>query len=241
MANSGFVEGGFKRLGRAAYFREHRGNSSTGKHGSAVFVANIPSFGDVEEGLRSAFAPFGTVVSVDIDASVPQTTRCGRLHFAEGDAARRATNATEPPSFSVTIETPDGKAVVRSLVAAHQAVCLPSTEALLAAADKAMQLFEKCEREEAARRLAGLQGDADEDGFVTVTYKRKNREQGGGTSGLAASDGKKKRKKDQELKNFYRHQIREEKQDQLAELRARFEEDKARIAKLKDARKFSPF
>ena len=44
-----------------------------------------------------------------------------------------------------------------------------------------------------------------------------------------------------ELKNFYRFQIREEKQNKLLELRQRFEADKVKVAAMKDARKFKPF
>lgn len=53
--------------------------------------------------------------------------------------------------------------------------------------------------------------------------------------------GRKKKKKTLELKNFYRHQIREAKREQLAKLREKFEEDKARIDRMKAARKFKPF
>ena len=61
-------------------------------------------------------------------------------------------------------------------------------------------------------------------------------------SGAAATNGRrKKRKKNLELVNFYRFQMREAKRERLAALRQRFEEDKARIAKMKAARKFMPF
>ena len=52
---------------------------------------------------------------------------------------------------------------------------------------------------------------------------------------------KKKSKKQTELKNFYRFQIRQEKVEQLEELRKKFEEDKQRVTAMKDARKFKPF
>ena len=50
-----------------------------------------------------------------------------------------------------------------------------------------------------------------------------------------------KKKKDYELKNFYRHQMREQKREELQSLREKFEEDKKRIQKMKEARKFKPF
>ncbi|RYH02449.1 hypothetical protein EON65_47945 [archaeon] len=50
-----------------------------------------------------------------------------------------------------------------------------------------------------------------------------------------------KNKKDTELKNFYRFQIKEQKMKQLDILRKKFEEDKEKVAKMKDARKFKPY
>lgn len=50
-----------------------------------------------------------------------------------------------------------------------------------------------------------------------------------------------KKKKQLELKNFYRFQIRQEKVEKLEELRQKFEEDKQRVALMKESRKFKPF
>ncbi len=41
--------------------------------------------------------------------------------------------------------------------------------------------------------------------------------------------------------DFYRHQRRENQRNAVAELRAKFEEDKKRIAELRAARKFKPY
>jgi ribosomal RNA-processing protein 7 len=51
----------------------------------------------------------------------------------------------------------------------------------------------------------------------------------------------KKKKKDTELKNFYRFQVREEKMKQLDQLRKKFEEDKKKVERMKATRKFNPF
>lgn len=122
----------------------------------------------------------------------------------------------------------------------------PQVKALQAEVDAAMAAFEAAEaEEERQRRAAAEQPDAD--GFVTVTYGRKKRRRG---EGPGAGEGskrqgarvkRKKRKGQQELQNFYAHQIREAKREQLARLRAKFEEDKARIERMKAARKFKPF
>jgi ribosomal RNA-processing protein 7 len=52
---------------------------------------------------------------------------------------------------------------------------------------------------------------------------------------------RKRKKKNTELKNFYRFQIRDDKMKQLDVLRKKFEEDKERVTKMKEARKFNPF
>jgi ribosomal RNA-processing protein 7 len=75
---------------------------------------------------------------------------------------------------------------------------------------------------------------------VTVTYGKRKR-QGESAQGEGSRRHPKKKKRTYELKNFYAHQMREEKREQLARLRKKFEEDKARIERMKSARKFKPF
>lgn len=57
----------------------------------------------------------------------------------------------------------------------------------------------------------------------------------------AKAKNQKKKKKDTELKNFYRFQIREEKMKQLDQLRKKFDEDKKKVERMKATRKFNPF
>ena len=49
------------------------------------------------------------------------------------------------------------------------------------------------------------------------------------------------KKNEKELANFYKFQIREEKQKKLFDLRKRFDEDKEKVALMKSGRKFKPF
>ncbi len=56
-----------------------------------------------------------------------------------------------------------------------------------------------------------------------------------------ANRNRHKKKKQYDLKHFYRFQIREEKLQQLELLRKKFDEDKAKIQKMKESRKFVPF
>lgn len=68
--------------------------------------------------------------------------------------------------------------------------------------------------------------------------KRKRVEISRRGSGQTRARGKKKTK---ELKNFYRFQMREERQSKLAELRKKFAEDKLKVARMKANRSFKPF
>jgi len=125
---------------------------------------------------------------------------------------------------------------------------LPQGKVLQEEVDGYMASFEAAEAEEKRKRFAAAT-TPDADGFVTVSYGKKRRRGGAGGAKNEANGGKKrsrsgshkKKKKETELKNFYAHQMREAKREQLARLRTRFEEDKARIEKMKAARKFKPF
>merc|ERR1712083_1187904 len=70
-------------------------------------------------------------------------------------------------------------------------------------------------------------GEADEDGWVTVTKAAKKRPA--------------RTKKVTELKNFYAFQMKDEKLSRIQELRKKFEDDKQKINKMKMDRKFRPF
>jgi ribosomal RNA-processing protein 7 len=52
---------------------------------------------------------------------------------------------------------------------------------------------------------------------------------------------KNKKRKTTELKNFYAFQIKEEKMKQLEILRHKFDENKQKIQRMKEMRKFNPF
>eukprot|EP01098_Paradermamoeba_levis_P010233 TRINITY_DN4301_c0_g1_i4.p1 TRINITY_DN4301_c0_g1~~TRINITY_DN4301_c0_g1_i4.p1 ORF type:complete len:126 (-),score=53.55 TRINITY_DN4301_c0_g1_i4:155-487(-) len=106
----------------------------------------------------------------------------------------------------------------------------------------------------------------DEDGFIKVIKKGKKKntdgsihvsgfkasplpvspfalpphQQAGSTVRAGAVEDKKK-KKEKILHDFYKFQKAEAKQQQLEQLRQKFEEDKKRIERLKNNRKFKPY
>ncbi|KXN69375.1 hypothetical protein CONCODRAFT_79347, partial [Conidiobolus coronatus NRRL 28638] len=84
--------------------------------------------------------------------------------------------------------------------------------------------------------------EPDEDGFVTVSYTNSNK--GASNDGITVKAFKADEVievKKKEQSSFYRFQTRENKRDQLAQLRSKFEEDKKKIANMKAKRQFKPY
>jgi ribosomal RNA-processing protein 7 len=108
----------------------------------------------------------------------------------------------------------------------------------------------------------------DADGFVVVSRKRTGRsiatDGSGATVGVATAGmerhaaeqqgegdaegdaeggggARKKKKKPKEMVDFYHFQQHERKRSQLLKLREQFEQDKSKIAKMREARAFKPY
>jgi len=58
---------------------------------------------------------------------------------------------------------------------------------------------------------------------------------------LQVTRQERKRRKKKELLNFYRFQQRETQRERIADLRRAFEEDKERVAAMRQRRRFKPF
>lgn len=124
-----------------------------------------------------------------------------------------------------------------------------SRQKLMQMCNDAMALFES-EEEKAAQRakLAGEQPD--EDGFITVVHK--SAPAFGATNDLEEEQyhrrkaGKRNRKRKagsgaEELPDFYRFQLKETRKNEVQDLKKRFEEDLAKVRKMKEERAFRPF
>ncbi|KAJ1558537.1 Ribosomal RNA-processing protein 7 A, partial [Cladochytrium tenue] len=112
----------------------------------------------------------------------------------------------------------------------------PSLTALRKEADDAIHTYAQMEEaHEAARAARHTEPDAD--GFVVVARKHAGsglpRAPGSGPGKGQSASARRRTKKAHELVDFYRFQMRENKRNDLAILRARFEEDKKKIALLK--------
>ncbi|XP_075224922.1 ribosomal RNA-processing protein 7 homolog A isoform X2 [Lycorma delicatula] len=117
---------------------------------------------------------------------------------------------------------------------------IPDPELMQKEIDEFMEIYDKQEENRTADEKA--KADPDDEGWVTVTRRGRNpgisRKESVGKR-IMAIEKKKRLKK--ELLNFYRFQIKESKMNQLMKLREKFEEDKKKIAVLKQSRKFKPF
>ncbi|KAL1520407.1 hypothetical protein AB1Y20_021993 [Prymnesium parvum] len=210
--------------------------------GRTLFLLNVPAAASAPR-LHSAFsAAVGEVGRLALcevgEAHAP--VRAAHVAFAAPESLKKALRlrrALELPEE----ETRKGGAARRE-----------SREQMQRTVDAFMRKFDAAqarrEAEEAARH-----NTMDADGFVVVSRKRgrstATEESTGATVGVAskahelhesATSKKKKKKNKGELVDFYHFQQHERKREQLAKLREQFEADKARIAKMKQERKFKP-
>ncbi|KAI8047774.1 ribosomal RNA-processing protein 7-domain-containing protein [Thamnidium elegans] len=122
----------------------------------------------------------------------------------------------------------------------------PSPIELQQEVDTFMMKFKADEYQKEREKLERM-NQMDDDGFTVVVRHKKTKATDGTihvgaiTTEAAEAQRVNQLKKKKELVNFYRFQMREKKQDELVELRKRFEEDKAKIAQLKQTRKFKPY
>ncbi|KAL8769177.1 MAG: hypothetical protein Q9209_004811 [Squamulea sp. 1 TL-2023] len=114
----------------------------------------------------------------------------------------------------------------------HHKAQYPSKDQVLEAVNIYMTEF--AAREAAQVRLQARQRQVpDEDGFITVTK--------GGRTGAARQDAAKElavkqKEKQKGLEDFYRFQTRDKKKAKAIELMKKFEDDKARVQKMKERR-----
>mgnify|MGYP003706684939 CR=1 FL=1 len=119
--------------------------------------------------------------------------------------------------------------------------CEFTPDELKADVNESMNEFEENERILLAKQKS-LENSIDSDGFTLV--KNRNKRKKSNNNDNDKNKGRKRSKKNkgtEELKNFYRYQLREEKKDILLSLREKFAQDQKKIADLKAQRKFKPF
>lgn len=235
------------------YFKEHsvREHTADKPSGRTLFIVNIPPYAD-EKGIANAFSEAGKVKLVqlclkpnDTDSKnnsfmpeIPKPTfRIGYVIFnkvAELDRALKLTELKPMNNEEHKIKLGIDKWVEDYNNSVMTEITLKNkVEEFMKHFDKASKKSEATEKE--------LEKE-DDDGWITVTKKGK-------VSSFARSEKvenkimqkEEKSKKRKELKNFYTFQIRESKMKHIVSLRQKFEEDKKKIALIKQSRRFKPF
>eukprot|EP00597_Dinobryon_sp_UTEXLB2267_P004223 CAMPEP_0170067522 /NCGR_PEP_ID=MMETSP0019_2-20121128/6834_1 /TAXON_ID=98059 /ORGANISM="Dinobryon sp., Strain UTEXLB2267" /LENGTH=208 /DNA_ID=CAMNT_0010274925 /DNA_START=1571 /DNA_END=2197 /DNA_ORIENTATION=+ len=204
---------------------------------------------EIDDYLRLLFSRFGEVESISVsefekDQNI--NSRFAHVQFTKKSAVSAALKASENEYNDAGNEVasqfglkPLNK-LVKSIeeIKSMYAFIDENPSELKEEVDQFMQTFEENELSEKLDKEKRL-NEADADGFMPVKNRNKRKKEV--VLDSKQRSRKKKNKKQTELKNFYRFQIRQEKVEQLEELRKKFEEDKQRVAAMKDARKFKPF
>ncbi|XP_022830131.1 ribosomal RNA-processing protein 7 homolog A [Spodoptera litura] len=236
------------------YLKEHvvREHTADKPQGRTLLVVNVPPYAD-EKGITNAFREAGTVQSVQLclkpstaevklikkflpDPSIT-TFKAAYIVFkkvAELDKALKLTELLPMNSEDHQITT----GIKKWIEEYNNTIVLPkvlkeNVETFMKQFDETTKKADKKEKE--------LEQEDDE-GWVTVTKRGK-------VQSFARSEKvenkimqkEEKNKKRKELKNFYTFQIRESKMKHIVSLRQKFEEDKRKIAQIKQSRRFRPF
>jgi len=139
-----------------------------------------------------------------------------------------------------------------ALVQSHREKIMPR-KTLKQMCDQIMTNYEEAE-EEALRKQQESTNQPDEDGFVTVSYAANVGDavefEKDGT--LGSTGGRRKRERSRStkpnivkgsdnLEDFYRFQLKENKKRNLVDLKNRFQEDLKRVKQMKDDKVYRPF
>lgn len=235
---------------RYVFFKEHhekQDNDSGIAPGHTLFAVNIPHTFSSDD-VMSVFSVFGSVQMVLFDdlptAGIPispftldrpvKPAQSARIVFEEAESVQKA---MEMDLGDVLLPYEKGTALtgMKKWLEEYK-VLRPNSHAMQMQIDRFMEAFD--DREEQQRVAAKSGPVIDEDGFMLITRSKK-KPQLLSKSAAANPIDKKKRKK--EMINFYSFQRKQQKQMELAVLRKKFEEDKKRVVRMKEARKFVPF
>ena len=169
------------------------------------------------------------------------------------DAPRKPSHATTSASFLLSAGAGIPPLGLDFLLTQYT-LARPALPDVQSWANSRIALYQYRKRHPLPRRIGvrgvtvGPSGELlDEDGFTIVQRSGKYGRAGGaadagGSVGVAKHGFEEnKNKKSTDLQDFYRFQLREKKRQQLADLRAAFEADKEKVAKLKAGRRFKPY
>ncbi|KAI0775863.1 ribosomal RNA-processing protein 7-domain-containing protein [Trametes elegans] len=163
-----------------------------------------------------------------------RTGHTAYIVFLDASSLERALKPPQKPyAWPIDEDTPHGLEHYTALYTALR----PPLDVVRAHADSWMEAFE---HEQAKKRQESKyhKGEAvvDEDGFTLQAVPAGARRRGTGSK-RRRKDKKEKKEKDA----FYAFQIHEKKRKEVIDLKQKFEEDRAKIEKLKQSRKFRPY
>ncbi|KAK6170659.1 hypothetical protein SNE40_018997 [Patella caerulea] len=248
------------------YFKEHALHRDDSKpKGRSLFIANIPPY-CTKEALERIFSEFGIVQSTCFSEDEPQkSTRNKNSNKSTSIYFTDATSVEKKKCFRMGyIIYKDKSSIKKALSSPYEKPFIISTKSnpvltgmpkwqkeykvetvnaneLQDEIDQYMESYDN-KLNQQLEEEKDKEGVADDEGWVTVTKHGKMKP----TPRTAVNQKKlskkeRRRKKERELLNFYTFQIKQEKQDRIATLRQKFEEDKERITQMKAARKFKPY
>lgn len=176
-----------------------------------------------------------------------RTGRPAHIVFLDSSSLDRAMSASSKPRPWPTSEEPRGAAHYRALYASLR----PPLDVVREHADTSIELYEYQLAKE-KQKSKYLKGDAivDEDGFTLVTRGGAYGKTLGGGVGVASKRFQRagesgryrtKKKEKKEKEGFYAFQKAEKQRSALMDLKKKWEEDKAKVEKLKASRRFKPY
>uniref|UniRef100_A0A1B6D7Q1 RRM domain-containing protein n=1 Tax=Clastoptera arizonana TaxID=38151 RepID=A0A1B6D7Q1_9HEMI len=240
------------------YVKEHsvREKSKEKPVDRTIFLLSIPPY-CTEESLITAFSCCGKISAVYLQAKPTSTAPAKNesMYFPVVEVIKGFKVGyivfESPLGVQNVLNLDSGNPLVlstdeRPLVTGFKKYCQEYNQSILdpknlqAEIDSFMVKYDKKEDERLQKEKED--GEPDDEGWVTVTRKGRN-------PGFARKESvekrilgkEKKRTAKKQLLNFYRFQIKESKMNNLISLREKFEEDKKKIAVLKQTRKFKPF
>ncbi|TDL29990.1 hypothetical protein BD410DRAFT_780506 [Rickenella mellea] len=177
-----------------------------------------------------------------------ETGRTAHLVFLDDSSLERALALPRKPRQWPSSDEPRGLA---HYAARHDAL-RPPLDAVREHADSAVAVYDY--QEELKKQKSGYhKGEAivDEDGFTLVTRGGAYGKTLGGGVGVAnkkfnggseeSGRRRKKKKEGKEKDGFYAFQNHEKKRNELLQLKKNWEEDKAKVEKLRESRRFKPY
>ncbi|KAK6471499.1 ribosomal RNA-processing protein 7-like protein A [Huso huso] len=245
------------------YVKEHRVRSENNTRrplDRTLFVLNIPPYCP-EECLYRILSPCGLIQSIELKEKPgpeeePEPEPAPSKHFRTQSSKgflvayvvfKKASSVTAAkklrPKEAIVLSTEKQpiKTGLQRWVAQYSSASLLQADELQAEVDAFMQAHDKRVAEESAR-LAEGDGVPDGEGWVKVTRGgRRPALPRTEAANLRAVEAERRRRAKKELLNFYTWQHRESKREHIAELRKKFEEDKQRIAMMREQRKFKPY